>query len=591
MFCDFYFKDHLPNIEKYIYIEIDGKIKEYRSDISINVIDNSVSKIDKSDINIYISCSNNYKFMYDPFIKTTIDICLKIYNIIPIVNGNLNMIQPGDMFIFIGCDKMPDFNKFKKKGVKTIFYWTEPFTLHTQAEEIWLYGRKLYNDQLNFTKDKLIKFVPILYEPKLPIMDYSKDSKLELIFLGDLRWRVKQRKYVESIQNFKCIYDIWDDISYNHFITNHKCIFLNLNKGDSKYIPSARISKILSHGGIIISEHCDKIDETLYEGLVYFTSVDKIKDLFIFFMNKTPLELLNISNDILLKFIKKFTVENMIQNINKHKHNIYISTCIDPSPKRFMYEPFINTCSQICKTLYKEYNCVIGKAPELEKISKRGDILIYIGHRTWPNFDLLKKKGVKTIFYWTEPCTFNIQVDEMWLYGRKLYNDQLNFTKDRIIKFVPILYEPKLPIMDYSKDSKLELIFLGHIDGRPKYKRDIISSIDNFKIICNLWDNKSYNHFITNHRCIFLNLNKGDSKYIPSARISKILSHGGIIISEHCSSIDEELYEGLVYFTSVDKIKDLFIFFMNKTPLELLNISNDILLKFCKKFTVENMIS
>ena len=312
IFCDSYFKDHLPNIEKYIYIEIDGQIKEYRSDISINVIDNSVSEIDKTDINIYISCSNNYKFMYDPFIKTTIDICLKIYNIIPSVNGNLNMIQPGDMFIFIGCDKMPDFNKFKKKGVKTILYWTEPFTLHTQAEEIWLYGEKLYNDQLIFTKDKIIKFVPILYEPKLPLMDYSKDSKLELIFLGDLRWRVKQRKYVESIENFKCIYDIWDNKSYNHFIMNHRCIFLNLNKGDSKYIPSARISKILSHGGIIISEHCSSIDETLYEGLVYFTSVDKIKDLFLSFVNKTPLELKEISNDIFNKFCKKFTVETMI---------------------------------------------------------------------------------------------------------------------------------------------------------------------------------------------------------------------------------------------------------------------------------------
>ena len=530
--------------------------------------------------------------MYDPFIKTSVDICLKIYKCFPIILGDLKTIKSGDMFIFIGCDKMPNFHNYIKKGVKTIFYWTEPFTLHTPAQEIWLYGQQLFNDQLTFTKDKIIKFVPILYETELPIMDYSKDSKLELVFLGHIEGRPKhKRDIVESIENFKIICNLWNNKSYNHFITNHRCIFLNLNKDDSKYIPSARISKILSHGGIIISEHCSPVDEELYEGLVYFTSVDKIKDLFLSFVNKKPLELLNISNDIFNKFIKKFNVDTMIQNIKKPKNNIYISTCIDPSPKRFMYEPFINTCSQICKSLYKDYNCVIGKAPELEKIGKEGDILIYIGHRTWPNFDLLKKKGVKTIFYWTEPCTFNIQVDEMWLYGQQLFNDQLTFTKDKIIKFVPILYEPELPIMDYSKDSKLELVFLGHIEGRPKHKRDIVESIENFKIICNLWNNKSYNHFITNHRCIFLNLNKDDSKYIPSARISKILSHGGIIISEHCSPVDEELYEGLVYFTSVDKIKDLYLSFLNKKPLELLNISLDIFNKFIKKFNVDTMIS
>ena len=68
----------------------------------------------------------------------------------------------------------------------------------------------------------------------------------------------------------------------------------------------------------------------------------------------------------------------------------------------------------------------------------------------------------------------------MWLYGQKLFNDQLILTKDRLIKFVPILYEPKLPIMDYSKDSKLELIFLGHIEGRPKYKGNMLSL---FKIL------------------------------------------------------------------------------------------------------------
>ena len=39
------------------------------------------------------------------------------------------------------------------------------------------------------------------------------------------------------------------------------------------------------------------------------------------------------------------------------------------------------------------------------------------------------------------------------------------------------------------------------------------------------------------------------------------------------------------------KIKDLFIFFMNKTPLELKEISNDILRKFITKFNVDTMIS
>ena len=198
------------------------------------------------------------------------------------------------------------------------------------------------------------------------------------------------------------------------------------------------------------------------------------------------------------------------------------------------------------------------------------------------------------IFYWTEPHLVDKIIgqycDEIYLYSKHLFLLQQKHFDQQKIKFVPILKEDTTFFVDYlNKKEDIRLCFLGDLSFRPKFKKPnyLINRFD-------LFNENKYNMYMVNNTNIFLNLNKnvgGKRKILnilPFCRICKLLSHKCLVISEHCSKEDEELFEGIVYFCNIEDIEKTFYNLSLKSPNDLNDISNKNYIKFCDKFNVKN---
>jgi hypothetical protein len=124
-------------------------------------------------------------------------------------------------------------------------------------------------------------------------------------------------------ENLKEIYNLWNDNDYNNFISSKPNIFLNLTKHiipnivEYNVLPTVRINKLLSHKAIIISEHTNPIDEAYYKDMVYFCNLEEIEDVYQELINKTNIELEQISNNIYEKFYDKFYYKNAVKLITE----------------------------------------------------------------------------------------------------------------------------------------------------------------------------------------------------------------------------------------------------------------------------------
>lgn len=110
-----------------------------------------------------------------------------------------------------------------------------------------------------------------------------------------------------------------------------------------------------------------------------------------------------------------------------------------------------------------------------------------------------------------------------------------------------------------------------------------------------LFNDNQYNMYMVKNTNIFLNLvsknglyNEEGSNILPFSRICKLLSHKCLVISQHCNKEDDEFFEDMVYFCSVEDIKKTFYNLSLKSPNELHDISNKNYIKFCDKFNVKN---
>ena len=142
---------------------------------------------------------------------------------------------------------------------------------------------------------------------------------------------------------------------------------------------------------------------------------------------------------------------------------------------KFMYYPFINSCLEISKILYKNFDCKYLYDKYDFNCMKNGDIIIFIGNINIPNFKYLKELGIYTIFYWTEPNTINNRClngigkdpDEIWVYSKLLFNKHNILNKNQKIKFVPIICDTSVPFVNYSiPNNEMKLIFIGNIRVR-----------------------------------------------------------------------------------------------------------------------------
>jgi hypothetical protein len=224
------------------------------------------------------------------------------------------------------------------------------------------------------------------------------------------------------------------------------------------------------------------------------------------------------------------------------------------------------------------------------------DILIWIGWEAAPNFEELKKKGIYTIWFNSEPYYHKKNSDEIWTYSKYLFDNYKN--DNQILRFIPIICEENIPCVPYNLiNNNIKLVFMGNLNYRPEKKEYLLKSKflqENLEEVYNIWNDDDYNNFINKKSNIFLNLTKSiniDIKYVlPSVRINKLLSHKCIIISEYTNPIDEEYYKDMVYFCNLEDIEDLYKKLISKSSHELKQESDRIYEKFYNKFYYKNAL-
>jgi hypothetical protein len=239
---------------------------------------------------------------------------------------NFDEINPNDTLIWIGDQKKPDFNLLKERNIYTIFYNIEPNINKYDSNEVWTYSKYLFNKYEKNDENQIIKFVPIICEENIPSVPYElTNTNMDLIFLGGFWARAeKHKKLLESPimkENLKEVYNLWNDIDFNNYISKEPKIYLNLTKHmpdtEDYVLPSVRINKLLSHKCIIISEYTNLIDEEYYKGMIYFYNLEEIPTIYQELINKTNIELKEISNDIYKQFYNKFYYKNAVKLIEE----------------------------------------------------------------------------------------------------------------------------------------------------------------------------------------------------------------------------------------------------------------------------------
>jgi len=262
----------------------------------------------------------------------------------------------------------------------------------------------------------------------------------------------------------------------------------------------------------------------------------------------------------------------------------------------FMYDPIIKSLKYLLKEKYPDVeiehrvNCY-----EWDTINPH-DTLIWVGPLMVPGFNVLKNKNIYTVYYNTEPNLDNFNSHEIWTYSKHNFNNYINANSNQIIRFFPISCDENVPLIPYSikNNNNLGLIFFGNWAYRPEKKEIILSyPLLNEKIIeiYTAWSDATFNNIIESGPNIFLNLTKTDHPSLPSVRINKLLSHKCIIISEHTNPIDEELYDGLVYFCKIEEIEAVYKNLLEKSAEELEEESNTIYAKFCSKFNYKSAVN
>ena len=300
------------NIEKYTNIH--------------NDIKQTIIKKKSKKIHIWHSKGHDDKlnFMYKPVIISLLEFMKEInINIIVEYKNNYynnDEIQPNDILLWVGCDKIPDFNYFKNKNIYTIYYNTEPELTNINSNEIWTYSKYLFNKYIPH-ENQIIRFFPIICEITNYSVPYNlkNDDKLKLIFMGNFIYRENKKNILINDplikENLIEIYNIWNDNDYNKFISDKPNIFINLIKNDTIALSSVRLNKLLSHKCIIISEHTNEIDEEYYKDIIYFCDINDIKNIYKKLMDKTAEELQIEAETKYNKFYNIFNSKNIVNLI------------------------------------------------------------------------------------------------------------------------------------------------------------------------------------------------------------------------------------------------------------------------------------
>lgn len=185
------------------------------------------------------------------------------------------------------------------------------------------------------------------------------------------------------------------------------------------------------------------------------------------------------------------------------------------------------------------------------------------------------------ILYLTEPINFIVEKKVyldlikiikpyvLWTYTYENFN-KINYPI-KTFKIFPNYNEKynfvNIDIEQLKNKNNNEIIFLGNINEN---RIQLCNQFNNYLInYNNTWSQEEWTH-ILNHNLFYLNIHRRiNCKSFESFRIIPILSNGGVIFSEHCNELEEQLFKEFnIIFTSKDKLYETFLNYIKNINYE-----------------------
>lgn len=299
---------------------------------------------------------------------------------------------------------------------------------------------------------------------------------------------------------------------------------------------------------------------------------------------------------------------------------IYQANRKDEPVCKFMYEPWIKTLSAgFTASTGSTWNVVV-PTPTVEYKSAlesgiaalgSGDIFIFVGgvgkgtfldamyahknttsmmretessstsaaanfreHAKHYNFEKLRSNGVLIVYVQTEAgwecaLTSADPVDELWDYS--YYNIKVceEAKNSPTVRYVPPGYMADAPLTPTSGPVG-SLFHLGHAWWRTCWLELYNHIPGELAFESAAWKTEAWTGILKHHN-LFLNLHKGECRWemnpFAAARASRIISSGGILISEKGTEEDMNAYSGIVDFVDFDQIPTKYAQFQAQTPV------------------------
>jgi hypothetical protein len=223
-------------------------------------------------------------------------------------------VEPGDLFIWVGCvhrHEVP-FTPLARRGAQTVYYQTAPLGdflpdifesrggiqqrneterrkviykpagIPVAVDEVWDYSSKNVALIRHTLKKKRsvagglsVTYMPISMDPSARPLRHADQPPPKLIFIGDKRSRPARWSVLSADQRIAPhlldVMDVWNRSAYEALLNAPGAsIFLNLHKGNSDVLEGLRVSDLISHGALVLSERSFHGDEEAYSGLVDF---------------------------------------------------------------------------------------------------------------------------------------------------------------------------------------------------------------------------------------------------------------------------------------------------------------------------------
>ncbi len=232
-------------------------------------------------------------------------------------------IPPGSILIWLGWGRKGRYGRNRRvpwkvlgaRGIYRVYYQSEPVTslvfTKDEVDEVWDFS--WHNiDKVSSQKDApLLRYVPIAFLREAPLIKRFGDVP-KLVFFGNAKWRPCYNEVKAMIgDDLVSTYNIWNDQDYEDFLRNDYIgIFLNLHKDCSNDTVANPVTwrnpKLLSSGGLIISERCYGKDELEFKGLIDFVERADIPIVFEQYVRMAPSERLRLGMKRREAFAERF---------------------------------------------------------------------------------------------------------------------------------------------------------------------------------------------------------------------------------------------------------------------------------------------